>query len=75
MAAVERRQDALESRLRELDEKIDENTETTNSIKADTAQIVALFKASQLGASIIKWLAGVGSAAIIGYAAYKGVTH
>lgn len=73
LAAVERRAHVLETRMDDFAEEIKRNTETTNSIKADTSQIVALFKASQLGASIIKWCAGVGSAIIIGYAAFKGV--
>ena len=51
-----------------------ENTELTNSIKDDTRQIVAFFKASQLGATIIKWLAGIGASCIVAYAAWKGIT-
>lgn len=64
----------LESRLTELDKKIAENTDTTNSIKQDTSQIVALFKASQLGATVVKWCATVGGGLIVAYAAVKGLT-
>lgn len=74
LTAVERRADALDVRMAEFAEEIRKNTETTNSIKKDTSQIVALFKASEIGARIIKWCAGVGSALIIGYAALKGLT-
>ncbi len=75
IADIERRTFALERSMSELTEKLEQNTETTNSIKRDTAQIVALFKASQLGASIVKWCATVGGGAIIAYAAFKGVMH
>ena len=74
LAAIERRQDALEHRLENLSEQINENTKTTNSIKSDTSQMVTLFKASQLGASIVKWCATVGGGAIVAYAALKGLT-
>lgn len=74
LAAVERRQDALEHRLDAFEDTMLENTETTNSIKRDTAQIVMLFKASQFGAMMVKWMALVGSAIVVGYASYKGLT-
>lgn len=74
IAAIERRQQELDARLLELHQQIEENTKTTNAIKADTAQIVAFFKASTLGAAIIKWMATVGGSAIIAYAAFKGLS-
>lgn len=74
IAAVEKRQAALEKRMDEFATALDQNTKTTNAIKADTGQIVALFKASELGAGVIKWFAYVGSAIIVGYAAFKGLT-
>ena len=74
LAAIERRQAELEQRMEDFAHRLAENTATTQAIKADTGQLVLAFKASQLGASIIKWLTGVGSAVIIGYAAIKGLT-
>lgn len=74
MFALERRHEELATRLDALEKTLEENTKTTNAIKSDTGQIVALFKASLLGASIVKWLATVGGAFIVGYAAYKGLT-
>jgi hypothetical protein len=73
LAAVERRQAELEKRMEDFAHRLAENTATTQSIKSDTSQLVMAFRASQLGASLIKWLAGVGSAVIIGYAAFKGL--
>ena len=70
---IERRTLALEHGMQDLHEKLNVNTETTNAIKRDTSQIVALFKASQLGASIVKWCATVGGGAIVAYAAFKGL--
>ena len=75
IAEIERRTGLLEKGMDDLREKIAENTDTTNAIKRDTSQIVTLFKASQLGASIVKWLATVGGGAIVAYAAFKGVMH
>ena len=74
VAAIEQRQAELERRMEEFARRLAENTATTQAIKADTGQLVVAFRASQLGASIIKWLAGVGSAIIIGYAAIKGLS-
>jgi hypothetical protein len=74
ISALENNHRQLEVRLTELDKKVADNTEITNSIKDDTSQIVALFKASKLGATIIQWLATVGGGLIIAYAAYKGLT-
>ncbi len=71
--ALEQNHAKLESRLTELDKKIAENTETTNSIKADTSRIVALFQASQIGATLVKWGATVGASLIVGYAAFRGL--
>jgi hypothetical protein len=73
VAALERRQTELENRMNDFGEKLAHNTETTQAIKADTAQLILLFKASQIGAIIIKWCTAVGSAVIIGYAAIKGL--
>lgn len=73
--ALEKNQARLDERLNALDQKIAENTETTNSIKADTSQMIALFKASQLGASLVKWCATVGGGAIVAYAAIKGLRN
>lgn len=75
IAVLERRQAALEARMDEFAKALSQNNETTNAIKADTEKIVALFKASMMGATIIKWLAGVGSAIIVGVAAFKGLSH
>jgi hypothetical protein len=74
IAAVERRASVLEKRMDDFADEIRKNTETTNSIKQDTSQIIAFFKASQLGASIVKWCATVGGGLIIAYASYKGMT-
>ena len=81
MQHLEERQDRLETRMNDIAKslessikKIEENTDTTNAIKKDTSQIVALFKASQLGASLIKWCASVGGGLILAYAALKGIT-
>lgn len=75
ISEIERRTGILEKGMDDLREQIAENTDTTNAIKRDTSQIVTLFKASQLGASIVKWLATVGGGAIVAYAAFKGVMH
>jgi hypothetical protein len=75
VAALESNHAALERRIGELDKKVDANTEITNSIKADTSQIVALFKASQLGATVVKWCATVGGGLIVAYAAVKGLRN
>jgi hypothetical protein len=75
ISAVEHRQDALERRLDAFEKVMEENTRTTNAIKQDTAQIVILFRASQLGATILKWCATVGGGAIVAYAAIRGLTH
>lgn len=72
--AVERRAEALERRMDELVSEIRQNTETTNAIKDDTNQMLMLFKASQMGASVVKWLATVGGALIVAWAAFKGLT-
>ena len=74
VSALERNHEALEKRLLELDSKVADNTKITNSIKEDTGQIVSLFKASQLGATIVKWCATVGGGIIIAYAAIKGLS-
>ena len=74
VSALERNHEALEKRLLELDSKVADNTKITNSIKEDTSQIVSLFKASQLGATIVKWCATVGGGIIIAYAAVKGLS-
>ena len=73
IAAVEARQAMLEKRMDDFASKLDENSATTQSIKEDTSQMVALFKASMLGASILKWCATVGGGAIVAYAALKGL--
>ena len=73
IAAIEARQAMLERRMGDLATKLDENSATTQSIKEDTSQMVALFRASMLGASIIKWAATVGGGAIVAYAALKGL--
>lgn len=71
--AVERRTQALEERMDFFADEMRKNTETTNSIKSDTTQMVTLFKASLLGASLVKWLATVGGGLIVAYAALKGL--
>ena len=73
VTALEHNHEALERRLTDLDRKMEDNTKTTNAIKRDTEQIVSFFKASELGASALKWLAAVGSGAIVAYAAFKGI--
>ena len=73
LTAVERRTEALAQRMDNFAEALQQNTETTNAIKADTGQMVTLFKASLLGASLVKWLATVGGGLIVAYAALKGL--
>lgn len=68
------RMDAIERRMDDFGKVLDDNTKMTKAIKDDTGQIVGLFKASQLGASIVKWCATVGGGAIVAYAAIKGLT-
>ena len=68
------RMNAIEQRMESFGKKLDDNTLTTNSIKDDTGKIVALFKASQIGAQLIRWCATVGGGAIVAYAAIKGLT-
>ena len=72
-ADVEQRFESLERRVSTLEADLKANTETTNSIKADTAQLVMMFKASKMGAEIIKWCATVGGGAIVAYAALRGI--
>lgn len=74
IAAIERRQAELEQRMDDFGEEIKKNTATTNEIKADTGQMLTLFKASKLGADLVKWLASVGGGLIIAYAAFKGMS-
>ncbi len=73
MYALERKHGELAERLDVLEMTLKSNTETTNAIKTDTSQIVTLFRASQLGATIVKWCATVGGGAIVAYAAIKGL--
>lgn len=73
-ASLELRVSTLEVGLRDNTIELRANTETTNSIKADTAQLVMMFKASKIGAEIVKWCATVGGAAIVAYAALRGIT-
>ena len=70
---VESRLGSLERRVELMEGQLKQNTEVTNQIKSDTAQLLTLFKASQLGAAIVKWCATVGGGAIVAYAAFKGV--
>ena len=72
-AEMEQRIERLELRMTAVEMGLKANTETTNSIKLDTAQLVLLFKASKLGAEIIKWCATIGGGAIVAYAAFKGI--
>ena len=73
IAAIEARQALLERRMDDLSTKLDENSAVTQSIKEDTSQMINLFKASLLGASILKWAATVGGGMIVAYAALKGL--
>jgi hypothetical protein len=73
LTAVELKADALARRMDQFSAEMKENTDTTNEIKADTTQMIALFRASLLGANIIKWLATVGGGVIVAYAAIKGL--
>jgi hypothetical protein len=64
---IERRIRALESwtkaaerRFEKLHADLQENSGVTRSVKEDTQEIVALFKASKVNISIIKWLALAG---------------
>ena len=68
------RMDAIEKQVEEFGKNLAANTATTNAIKRDTEQIVTLFRASQLGATIVKWCATVGGGAVVAYAAFKGLT-
>lgn len=73
LSAVERKAEELAQRMDTFADALSKNTKTTNAIKEDTGQMVALFKASLLGAGIIKWLAVVGGGLIVAYAALKGL--
>lgn len=70
---MEDRIEKLEDRMSKVETGLLANTETTNAIKADTAQLLLLLKASKLGATIIQWLATVGGGLIVAWAAWKGI--
>ena len=70
---LQRRIAAVEQRVTAVEEDLKQNTATTNSIKADTEQLVLMLRASKLGAEIVKWCATVGGGTIVAYAAIRGL--
>lgn len=76
LRALERWREQAETRFHQLTNDLRANTTMTASVKADTAQLVDLFKASKVNLSIIKWAAGVGAAiAAIYGAVYTAFRH
>ena len=70
---VDRRIGALENRMDSLTAGLSENTAMTQAIRADTMELLQIFRASKFGAAIVKWGAGIGASIIVGYAAFKGL--
>jgi hypothetical protein len=60
LARLEVWREQADIRFHQLNEALDKNTDMTAAVKADTAELVALFKASKVNLSVVKWAAGVG---------------
>jgi hypothetical protein len=62
LARLEVWREQAEVRFSQLNRSLDDNTAMTAAVKADTAELVALFKASKVNLSVVKWASGVGLA-------------
>lgn len=75
-AELERRVSTLETKVAAMDESIKRNTEITAAIKADTSELIGLWKsAGAIGRFFgpkVKWAAAIAASLAATWAALKG---
>lgn len=58
---VEAAVNSIQVRQSSIEAKVDQNTEVTNAVKADTAEVVQLLKGGKVFGKVVAWTSGLGA--------------